>query len=104
MSNYSNYGLPYRIQHRQSMNIIRCHPWVSRPPRPKNLRQWMTFIGKGLAQGFRLMVGVQDYPNYVQHMRVHHPLQPPMSEKEFHRYCLNARFPSEPGKLGKCPC
>ncbi len=50
------------------------------------------------------MVGVQDYQTYLQHMRLHHPERSPMSEREFHRYCLDARFPSQGGKLGKCPC
>nr|MBA2814433.1 Small protein YbdD [Candidatus Pantoea persica] len=52
----------------------------------------------GLQQSFRLMVGVQDYQNYLQHMRQHHPDLPPMSEREFHSYCLDARFPSQAGK------
>ena len=100
----SEYGLPYRARPRQKMTITRCQPMVSRPARPVTLRQWFAFVARGIAQSFRLMVGVQDYPNYQRHMQVHHPDQTPMTEKEFHRYCLNARFPSEPGKLGKCPC
>jgi len=59
---------------------------------------------RGLQQCFRLMVGVQDYQTYLQHMRQHHPGQPTMNERDFHRYCLDARFPSQAGKLGKCPC
>lgn len=50
------------------------------------------------------MVGVRDYENYLRHMREKHPEKTPMSERDFHRWCLDARFPSEPGKLGKCPC
>lgn len=57
-----------------------------------------------LAQSFRLMVGVQDYPTYLRHMQRQHPATKPMTEKEFHRYCLDARFPGKAGKLGKCPC
>lgn len=68
-------------------------------PRTRWQRLW-----RGLQQSFRLMVGVQDYQNYLQHMRLHHPDKAPMSEREFYRYCLDARFPSQPGKLGKCPC
>ena len=100
----SDNDLPYRVTLRSSMTIIRCHPLEFRPPRPVNLRQWIKFIGKGVAQSFRLMVGVQDYQNYVQHMKVRHPDNEPMSEREFHRRCLEARFPSEGGKMGKCPC
>ncbi|WP_312118899.1 YbdD/YjiX family protein [Pantoea vagans] len=80
--------------------IIRCHLTAS--PRPQAL-SWRGFW-RGLQQCFRLMVGVQDYQKYLQHMRLHHPDQPPMSERDFHRYCLDARFPSQAGKLGKCPC
>ncbi|MDL4912403.1 MAG: CstA-like transporter-associated (seleno)protein [Enterobacterales bacterium endosymbiont of Blomia tropicalis] len=61
-------------------------------------------LWRGLQQSFRLMVGVQDYQKYLQHMRCHHANQTPMTEREFHRYCLDARFPSQAGKLGKCPC
>ncbi|WP_336755307.1 YbdD/YjiX family protein [Pantoea sp. USHLN298] len=65
--------------------------------------RWRT-LWRGLQQCFRLMVGVQDYQTYLQHMRLHHPAQPPMNERDFHRYCLDARFPGKAGKLGKCPC
>ena len=42
--------------------------------------------------------------NYLRHMQQHHPAATPMTEKAFHRYCLEARFPSKGGKIGKCPC
>ncbi|WP_337012835.1 YbdD/YjiX family protein [Pantoea sp. AS142] len=80
--------------------IIRCDLAPSSQPRPFS---WRGFW-RGLQQCFRLMVGVQDYQRYLQHMRLHHPDQLPMNERDFHRYCLDARFPSQPGKLGKCPC
>lgn len=79
--------------------VIRCQP-LAAPVPGFNWRQ----LWRGLKQSFRLMVGVQDYQNYLQHMRLHHPAVTPMSEREFHRYCLDARFPSQAGKLGKCPC
>lgn len=79
--------------------IIRCQRLSSPAPGFSWQQLW-----RGLKQSFRLMVGVQDYQNYLQHMRHHHPDLPPMSEREFHRYCLDARFPSQAGKLGKCPC
>ncbi|MDF7658370.1 CstA-like transporter-associated (seleno)protein [Erwiniaceae bacterium L1_54_6] len=83
-------------------HIRQCLPLASMTtdaPRTGWQRLW-----RGLQQSFRLMVGVHDYQNYLQHMRLHHPGQTPMNERDFYRYCLNARFPSEPGKLGKCPC
>lgn len=57
-----------------------------------------------LQQCFRLMVGVHDYQTYLKHMRDHHPDQPPMDDRAFYRYCLNARFPGKAGMPGKCPC
>ncbi|MEB6533932.1 YbdD/YjiX family protein [Pantoea stewartii] len=80
--------------------IVRCELRHA-PVRPGF--RWRAFW-QGLQQSFRLMVGVQDYQKYLQHMRQHHPDLPPMSERDFHRYCLDARFPSQAGKLGKCPC
>jgi len=104
INGWSETRLPYRSLTRTDLHVIRCHPLFEVEARPENLRQWAALIGRRLAQSFRLMVGVQDYGNYVKHMKQYHPLRQPMSEKEFHRYCLNARFPSEAGKLGKCPC
>ncbi|WP_292992366.1 YbdD/YjiX family protein [Pantoea sp.] len=80
--------------------IIRCHPAAPAQPQAFSWREFW----RGLQQCFRLMVGVQDYQKYLQHMRLHHPNQLPMNERDFHRYCLDARFPSQAGKLGKCPC
>ena len=57
-----------------------------------------------LAQSFRLMVGIHDYQVYVQHMRQHHPQLQVMTEKQFYRHCLEARYPTKAGKVGKCPC
>lgn len=79
--------------------IIRCQQ-LSAPVAGFSWRR----LWRGLQQSFRLMVGVQDYQNYLQHMQQLHPERAPMSEREFHRYCLDARFPSQAGKLGKCPC
>ncbi|RYZ96830.1 MAG: putative selenoprotein [Moraxellaceae bacterium] len=67
-------------------------------------RQRVQLVFSRLAQCFRLMVGVHDYQAYVQHVQLHHPEQIPMTEKQFHRHCLDARYPSKAGKLGKCPC
>ncbi|WP_084494779.1 YbdD/YjiX family protein [Alkanindiges illinoisensis] len=57
-----------------------------------------------LAQSFRLMVGVHDYQAYLQHMQQHHPQLQAMTEKQFYRHCLEARYPNKAGKVGKCPC
>ncbi|NIF21957.1 YbdD/YjiX family protein [Candidatus Pantoea multigeneris] len=80
------------------LQISRCMA-LALPAGTRWQRMW-----KGIKESFRLMVGVRDYQYYLSHMRQNHPQTTPMTEKEFHRYCLNARFPSEPGKVGKCPC
>lgn len=39
--------------------------------------------GKYLGQAAKLMVGIPDYDTYVQHMKLTHPDQEPMTYKEF---------------------
>jgi uncharacterized short protein YbdD (DUF466 family) len=91
----------FAIPKRRSLIIYRCLAMNStKSPEKLTLRLLMSRV----AQTFRLMVGVQDYPGYLRHMNQQHPQIKPMTEKEFHRYCLDARFPSKAGKLGKCPC
>lgn len=89
------------IARRQIAKIQRCRPLMPLTAPPS--RGWR-LLWQRLTQSFRLMVGVQDYQNYLRHMRQQHPAAEPMSEKAFHRYCLEARFPSKAGKMGKCPC
>lgn len=86
---------------RSTLRVIRCRP-LAAPVTKESLT--LRLLMSRLAQCFRLMVGVQDYQTYLRHMQLRHPLDNPMSEKEFHRYCLEARFPSAAGKVGKCPC
>lgn len=61
-------------------------------------------IWKRLQQSFRLMVGVPDYQTYLEHMAKNHPDLTAMDEKTFHRYCVDARYPSAGGVMKKCPC
>ena len=49
-------------------------------------------IGKYLGQAARLMVGVPDYDTYVQHMRLTHPEQTPMTYEEFYKNRVDARY------------
>ena len=70
---------------------------------PKNWSRIATLWTR-LQQSFRLMVGVPDYQSYVEHMIKHHPDIDPMDEKTFHRYCVDARYPTAGGTLKKCPC
>ena len=70
---------------------------------PKNWSRIATLWTR-LQQSLRLMVGVPDYQTYVEHMKKHHPDIDPMDEKTFHRYCVDARYPTAGGTLKKCPC
>lgn len=70
---------------------------------PKNWSK-IALLWQRLQQSFRLMVGVPDYQNYVEHMAKHHPDLTPMDEKTFHRYCVDARYPSAANGIKKCPC
>lgn len=69
---------------------------------PKNWSRIAT-LWQRLQQSFRLMVGVPDYQNYLEHMKKHHPDLTPMDAKTFYRYCVDARYPSS-GNMKKCPC
>ncbi|MDV5138993.1 DUF466 domain-containing protein [Chimaeribacter arupi] len=90
------------VPRRTVLTVSACHPLAEAPPQSLHGRVRLVF--RRLAQSFRLMVGVHDYQAYLRHHRLHHPNEAPMSERAFHRYCLEARFPSQGGKLGKCPC
>lgn len=57
--------------------------------------------GKYLGQAARLMVGIPDYDTYVQHMRLTHPEQKPMSYEEFYKDRVEARYG---GKNGSSRC
>lgn len=53
--------------------------------------------GKYLGQAAKLMIGVPDYDNYVQHMRRTHPEQAPMTYAEFFRERQDARYGGKGG-------
>ncbi len=55
-----------------------------------------------LRQTGALMVGVPDYAAYVRHMREQHPELAPLSEGEFVKARMEARYGGH--KTGKCPC
>lgn len=94
---------PVLVQYRLPQQMVQVSPLSTDLP-PVGWFAHVKLLLKRLQQSFRLMVGVHDYQAYVQHMQLKHPDQPPMTEKEFHRYCLEARFPSKGGKMNKCPC
>jgi uncharacterized short protein YbdD (DUF466 family) len=94
---------PVQVKYRLPLQTVQISPFVTDLPPVGWLAQFKLAI-KRMQQSFRLMVGVHDYQTYVLHMQSRHPEQTPMTEKEFHRYCLEARFPSKGGKINKCPC
>ena len=56
--------------------------------------------GKYLWQAARLMVGIPDYDTYVQHMRLNHPEQTPMTYEAFYNDRVEARY----GGKGNARC
>lgn len=61
----------------------------------------MNHIWKRFAQSFRLMVGVPEYSAYVEHMRSAHPEQTIMSQEEFFRERMEARYGGK-DRLNRC--
>lgn len=53
--------------------------------------------GKYLGQMANLMVGIPDYDNYVQHIKLNHPDQTPMTYEEFFRERQDARYGGKGG-------
>lgn len=53
-------------------------------------------VARRVAAVIRRIIGVPDYEAYVAHVREHHPGQEPVSERDFHRERLSARY-SQPG-------
>lgn len=53
--------------------------------------------GKYLGQAAKMMIGVPDYDNYVEHMRITHPDQTPMTYEEFFRERQDARYGGKGG-------
>jgi uncharacterized short protein YbdD (DUF466 family) len=53
-------------------------------------------VARRVAAVLRRIIGVPDYDVYVAHLRECHPGLEPMSERDFHRERLSARY-SQPG-------
>ncbi len=58
-------------------------------------------LGAYLGQTARLMVGLPDYDNYLNHMQITHPEQTVMSYEEFSRERQEARYGGK-GRLARC--
>lgn len=48
--------------------------------------------GKYLGQAAKLMIGIPDYDNYVQHIKLTHPELTPMTYEEFFKERQDARY------------
>lgn len=48
--------------------------------------------GKYLGDMANLMIGIPDYDNYVQHVKLNHPDQEPMTYEEFFKERQEARY------------
>jgi uncharacterized short protein YbdD (DUF466 family) len=58
-------------------------------------------FGAYLGQTARLMIGLPDYDNYLNHMQATHPDLPVMSYEEFFRERQEARYGAN-GRTIKC--
>jgi uncharacterized short protein YbdD (DUF466 family) len=58
-------------------------------------------LGSYLGQTARLMVGLPDYDNYLNHMEKTHPDQAAMTYEEFFRERQEARYGGN-GKIARC--
>lgn len=62
----------------------------------------LRLICERVVQTARLMVGVPDYQNYVQHRQTSHPGEPVMTYEEFFRERQNVRYTIEKGRFKGC--
>ena len=53
-------------------------------------------MARRVAQVIRQIIGAPDYATYLAHLREHHPERDPLTEKDFLRERLVARY-SRPG-------
>lgn len=80
---------------------------MSRPPQllhpfRQQLRQQLRHLWQQLRHGGSLMVGVPSYEQYCQHMQSAHPDHTPLTQNEFMRARMQARYGGK--NTGKCPC
>ena len=55
-----------------------------------------------IAKAARLMVGVPDYQNYVEHRKTHHPGEPIMTYEEFFFERQAARYTVSKDRMKGC--
>ena len=59
-------------------------------------------VGSWATKTARLMVGVPDYQNYVEHRKAFHPNEPIMTYEQFFRERQNARYACGNGWFRGC--
>lgn len=52
---------------------------------------------KQLKQFFYMLIGIPDYENYLSQLKIHHPDKKPMTDHEYFRNRVNARFTKKSG-------
>ncbi len=62
----------------------------------------LNLLCERVVQTARLMVGIPDYENYVQHQRRTHPSEPIMSYEQFFRERVEARYAIGKGRFRGC--
>lgn len=73
---------------------------IERPSTRPSIRRRIGEAWGGAVKTARLMIGVPDYPTYLEHCRKTHPDVPPMSYEAFFRSRMDARFGSK--RAGCC--
>ncbi|MBF0136621.1 MAG: putative selenoprotein [Magnetococcales bacterium] len=66
------------------------------------MRQRLRHYWALFSKAARLVVGMPDYENYVQHQRQHHPEQPVMTLAAFVQERQEARYGGRGGRPGRC--
>ncbi len=64
------------------------------------IRKETSRAGRYLGQALKFMVGIPNYETYLQHMKVNHPSQKPMTYEVFFRERQLARY----GGKGRISC
>ena len=60
------------------------------------------YMGRRMGQAAKLMVGLPDYEQYLNHMEKNHPDQAHLSYAEFFKDRQEARYGGGNGKMGRC--
>ncbi|WBF65859.1 MAG: YbdD/YjiX family protein [Candidatus Kinetoplastibacterium crithidii] len=64
------------------------------------LNKKASVASKYLGQTLRLMVGIQDYDQYINHMKKNHPDKSPLSYEDFFKACQDSKY----GANGNIKC